>query len=235
MRNLLKHQEDLRIREQDTHPIPFKWINKELVSPKSSNKDVPPPLESSIILAALQNTRYPDALLATVVRRVKTDQDDENDAKGGKYIKLNRVRAGIIKACLNRKNHKEEITMAWNEDNRNPAYICGGLFAVYEKIQQDATPGTLNRTIKDAYFSSACSRPASVFPTLAKLSQNHLHKLGEGGRVFYGRLVGGLMNQLEGEFPQTLSLDDQGRFIIGYYQMNQKLWTSKEETKEDEN
>lgn len=43
------------------------------------------------------------------------------------------------------------------------------------------------------------------------------------------------MNQLEGEFPQTLSLDDQGRFIIGYYQMNQKLWTSKEETKEDEN
>lgn len=103
IQNLLKHQEDLRIREQDTHPIPFKWINKELVSPKSSNKDVPPPLESSIILAALQNTRYPDALLATVVRRVKTDQDDENDAKGGKYIKLNRVRAGIIKACLNRK------------------------------------------------------------------------------------------------------------------------------------
>lgn len=236
IQNLLKHQEDLRIREQDTHPIPFKWINKELVSPKSSNKDVPPPLESSIILAALQNTRYPDALLATVVRRVKTDQDDENDAKGGKYIKLNRVRAGIIKACLNRKNHKEEITMAWNEENRNPAYICGGLFAVYEKLQKDATKGTLNRTIKDAYFSSACSRPASVFPTLAKLSQNHLHKLDEERvRVSYGRRVGDLMNQLEGEFPQTLSLDDQGRFIIGYYQMNQKLYTRNEETKEDEN
>lgn len=235
IQNLLKHQEDLRIREQDTHPIPFKWINKELVSPKSSNKDVPPPLESSIILAALQNTRYPDALLATVVRRVKTDQDDENDAKGGKFIKLNRVRAGIIKACLNRKNHKEEITMAWNEENRNPAYICGGLFAVYEKIQKDATKGPLNRTIKDAYFSSACSRPASVFPTLAKLSQNHLHKLDEERvRVSYGRRVGGLMNQLEGEFPQTLSLDDQGRFIIGYYQMNQKLYTRNEETKEDE-
>lgn len=128
--------------------------------------------------------------------------------------------------------------MAWNEENRNPAYICGGLFAVYEKIQKDATNGTLNRTIKDAYFSSACSRPASVFPTLAKLSQNHLHKLGEGGRIWDGRLVGfvgDLMNQLEGEFPQTLSLDDQGRFIIGYYQMNQKLYTRNEETKEDEN
>ena len=109
---------------------------------------------SSIILAALNNTKYPDALLVTVIRRVKIDSDEENK----NFIKLNDTRAGIIKACINRKYNKEEITMAWNDENKNPAYLCGGLFAVYEKIQQDSSGGNLNRTIKDAYFASAYSR-----------------------------------------------------------------------------
>ena len=116
--------------------------------------------------------------------------------------------------------------MAWNEENKNPAYLCGGLFAVYEKIQQDSSGGNLNRTIKDAYFASACSRPASVFPKLAKLAQNHMRKLSEGSEVYYNKLLGAVMNKLDGAFPATLSLDDQGRFIVGYYQMNQKLYKS---------
>ena len=133
---------------------------------------------------------------------------------------------GIIKACLNRKNNKEEFTLAWNDENKNPAYLCGGLFAVYEKIQQESSGGNLNRTIKDAYFASACSRPASVFPKLAKLSQNHMRKLGDGKQIYYNRLIGSVCDGFDGEYPQTLSLDDQGRFIIGYYQMNKKLYTS---------
>ena len=118
--------------------------------------------------------------------------------------------------------------MAWNEENYNPAYLCGGLFAVLEKIQQDSSGGNLNRTIKDSYFASACSRPASVFPKLAKLSQNHLRKLNEGTEIYYNKMIGSIMNSLDGEFPATLNLDDQGRFIVGYYQMNKKLYTSNE-------
>ena len=149
-----------------------------------------------------------------------------NDEEKKKNIKLNDARAGIIKACLNRKYNKEEITMAWNEENKNPAYLCGGLFAIYEKIQQDSSGGNLNRTIKDAYFASACSRPASVFPKLDKLAQNHLRKLSEGSVVYYSKLLGAVMDKLDGSFPATLSLDDQGRFIVGYYQMYQKLYKS---------
>lgn len=220
--NLIKHQCDLMINESNTRPVYFGGIARELKSPKSTDDKVPAPLMTAIMLAALNNTRYPDALLSTVIRRVKTDSDEENN----RYIKLNNIRAGIIKACLNRKYNKEEITMAWNEENRNPAYLCGGLFAVYEKIQQDSSGGNLNRTIKDAYFASACSRPASVFPKLAKLAQNHIRKLSEGSEVYYNKLLGAVMNKLDGAFPATLSLDDQGRFIVGYYQMNQKLYKS---------
>ena len=116
--------------------------------------------------------------------------------------------------------------MSWNDDNKNPAYLCGGLFAVYEKIQQDSSGGNLNRTIKDSYFSSACSRPSSVFPKLAKLAQNHMRKLSEGSEIYYNKMIGDVMSSLDGEFPATLGLDDQGRFIVGYYQMNKKLYTS---------
>ena len=222
LNNLIKHQNDLLINEKNTRPIYFGGIAKELISPKSTNEKVASPLMSAIMLAALNDTKYPDALLATVIRRVKTDSDEDKKP----YIKLNDTRAGIIKACLNRKKNKEEITMAWNEDNKNPAYLCGGLFAIYEKIQQDSSGGNLNRTIKDSYFASACSRPSSVFPKLAKLSQNHMRKLSEGAEIYYNKMIGDIMSSIDGEFPATLNLDDQGRFIVGYYQMNKKLYTS---------
>ena len=116
--------------------------------------------------------------------------------------------------------------MSWNTENKNPAYLCGGLFAIYEKIQRDSVEGTLNTTIKDSYFSSACSRPSVVFPKLARLANNHMRKLDTNATVFYSKMIQELVDGLDGEFPKTLSLDDQGRFIIGYYQMNQKLYTS---------
>ena len=225
LNNLIKHQNDMLINEKNIRPMYFGSIAKELISPKSTNDKVSPPLMSAIILAALNNTKYPDSLLATVIRRVKTDSDEENKP----YIKLNDTRAGIIKACLNRKYKKEEITMSWNDDNKNPAYLCGGLFAVYEKIQKESSGGNLNRTIKDSYFASACSRPSSVFPKLAKLAQNHIKKVEQDKPYFakkYKEDINDLIDGLDGEFPATLGLDDQGRFIVGYYQMNKKLYTS---------
>lgn len=228
IKNIQKHQDDLRIRDDSKYSVYFRNIEKELVSPKSNNEKVPAPLMTNIILSALNGTTYPDGLLSTIIRRVKTDSDEEHNH----YIKLNDTRAGIIKACLNRKYKREEILMAWNDENKNPAYLCGGLFAVYEKIQQDSSGGNLNRTIKDAYFSSACSRPASVFPKLAKLSNNHLRKLSDGSAVYFNKMIQKIVGELDGEFPSTLDLDNQGRFIIGYYQMNQKLYTSKTEGKD---
>jgi CRISPR-associated protein Csd1 len=66
-------------------------------------------------------------------------------------------------------------------------------------------------------------------PKLEKLSQNHIKKIPEGSAVYYQKLVDSLMNGLDGGFPSTLSLDDQGRFIVGYHQMNARLYTKKTE------
>ncbi len=117
--------------------------------------------------------------------------------------------------------------MSLDLENKNQAYLCGRLFAVLEKIQQDASGGGLNRTIKDSYFASACSKPSTVFPKLYKLSQNHIKKL--SSPIFYNKLCGEILDGLDGKFPSTLSLDDQGRFIVGYAQQNKALYTKKSE------
>jgi len=232
--NFAQHQRDLQIDVQNRRQIYFSWIARELISPKSTNEKVPPPLMASIILAALNGQNYPHALLDTVVRRIKTDHDEE----GKPFIKLNDTRAGIVKACLNRQarlqGREEEFTMSLNESNLNPAYLCGRLFAVLEKIQQDSLSGAnINRTIKDSYFASACSRPASIMPKLMLLSQNHMRKLSERRVIYYTRLIGEITNGLDGEYPQTLDLDSQGRFIIGYYQQNSDLYTRKDNDNQD--
>lgn len=169
LEHVAAHQKDIRILEKQK-PVSMYWIQKQLVSPKSKDAKVPPPLIAGLFASILNGTRYPDALLATVIARVKTDTDETQQKK------VNHIRAGLIKGCLNRKAKKEEITMSLNLDNTNQAYLCGRLFAVLEKIQQDASGGNLNRTIKDSYFSSACSKPATVFPKLIQLSQNHLKR-----------------------------------------------------------
>lgn len=227
LEHVAAHQKDIRILEKQK-PVSMYWIQKQLVSPKSKDAKVPPPLIAGLFASILNGTRYPDALLATVIARVKTDTDETQQKK------VNHIRAGLIKGCLNRKAKKEEITMSLNLDNTNQAYLCGRLFAVLEKIQQDASGGNLNRTIKDSYFSSACSKPATVFPKLIQLSQHHLKKIKAKEKyvVFYQNLCGDIIDQLEDAFPNTLSLDEQGKFIIGYYQQNKALYAKKEKQQE---
>ena len=174
--NVIRHQNDLRINGNQKL-ISFSQINRELISPKATNPNYDPSLIAKLMNAVVNGYMYPIGLLENVIRRIKLDSDTERSS----FIKLNDVRAGIIKAYLNRKsrinNEKEEITMYLDKENANQAYLCGRLFAVLERIQQSAAGGKLNRTIRDTYFSTAVTQPAVVFPKIMRLSQYHLAKL----------------------------------------------------------
>ena len=226
--NIARFQEDMQI-SRELHPVSLDRIRKEIKSPKSKTETINPELFSKLFESILYGRKYPMALLENVIRRIKTDTD--------RLDRINEIRAGIIKACINRNYEKEEIKMALDKENYGQAYLCGRLFAVLEKLQQDASGNSLNRTIKDAYFASASSKPAMVFPKLIKLAQNHLNKV--KSPVFYNKLIGEIINQLNGEFPDTLMLVDQGKFIIGYYQQYQSFFekneaSNKNVTEEDE-
>ena len=116
--------------------------------------------------------------------------------------------------------------------NTNAAYLCGRLFAVLEQAQQSAAESKLNRTITDAYFASASSTPAVIFPKLLKLAQYHLKKAKNGEEL--ARSIGIIINMLGNEFPKNLSLVDQGKFIIGYYHQNSAMTYRKEENKNED-
>ena len=230
--NVKQHQQDMAICGSNGE-IPLWRINKELISPNSANA-ISPALQSDIFQAILNGTNYPYTLLETVVRRVCTDSDTDSNNK----IKINEVRAGLIKAFINRKarinGDKEEITVALNPENKNPAYLCGRLFAVLEKIQLEAADVKLNRTIKDAYFSSASSRPALIFPKLIDLSKFHLSKLSEGRAIYFSKLIDEIMDNIEDNLPANLSLIDKGNFQVGYFHQNSYFFTKKDKNEEPE-
>ncbi len=226
LQNTIKHYLDMQIGSGGK-PATVRTICKELVSPKSSNDKVPPALMAKLFDAIINGTVYPDALLAAVVRRVKTDSDEENNG----FIKMNNVRMGLIKACINRsarqKGKQEEIKMSLDLENRDPAYLCGRLFCRLEDIQRRASGDTLNRTIKDSYFSSAATRPAVVFPRLLSLSQHHLAKIDDKTSRFMDKEVTEIIGMMGSEFPAHLTLKEQGVFMLGYYQQKNERFEKK--------
>lgn len=220
--NIARFQRDLQVSEK-FHSVALWQIKREMISPRSKNDKVNPALMSGMIETIIYGRTYPQSLLETMVRRVKIDEGS---------AKLNSIRAGVIKACINRNQEKEELKLSLDKTNQSQAYLCGRLFAVLEKLQQDASNNSLNRTIKDAYFASASAKPALVFPKLIRLAQNHLNKVKYP--VYYNKLIGEIIDGLNGAFPETFRLMDQGRFDIGYYQQNQDLWKKADKSEEAE-
>ena len=105
-------------------------------------------------------------------------------------------------------------------DNQHPAYRLGRLFAVLEKIQEEASPG-LNATIRDRYYGAASSTPVVVFTTLLRLKNAHLKKIDKPALVhWYEKLIAEILEPVS-DIPGHLSLPDQGRFALGYYHQRQ--------------
>ena len=190
-------------------------------APLGKAENIPPNLEGELMRAILEGLPYPAALLNAVIRRIKVERD------------VTQIRAALIKACINRncrfrkKTQQEELAVSLDPNNMNIGYRLGRLFAVLEKIQEEANPG-LNATIRDRYYAAASSAPVTVFGRLMTLKNHHLAKLENiGRRVNLERLVGEIVDGIK-DFPAHLTLDDQGRFAVGYYHQRQDLFAKKE-------
>lgn len=221
MENINQHHLDMQFNEKDKQ-ISI-WVMKEQLKSPIAKKDLPPDLSTKIFHSILTNSPYPRFLLDTVVYRVKTDQDD-----GNKFESTNRTRVRIIKAVLIRLNTiiREDFSML-NIENKDSAYNCGRLFAILETIQRKALGDSVNATIKDRFFSSACSTPHLVFPRLIKLTQSHLGKIDGGLKIHYERALMDVIGNLNDSFPKAFNMEKQGVFILGYYQQKECLYTKK--------
>lgn len=233
LRNFQRFYEELEIAgpEWAEEQPALRKLLEETVNQNSRDKSIPPALGSECLRAILVHGKFPASLYYGILIRIRADQ--------GKN-KINRRRAALIKAILLRNYGelylgKGEDFVALNENCRDRAYILGREFAVLEKIQGAANL-TVNATIRDRYFNSACGTPAMVFPLLFRLKESHLRKIrneNPGLAVFCERILTELQGMLEvsesvGAFPSRLSLNEQGMFILGYYHQRQKFYEKKE-------
>ena len=181
---------------------------------------LPPALGGAVVDAILAgpDVPYPSLWLNAAVGRCRAERA------------VNYLRAAAIKACLNRQirfrhgTEKEFLPML-DLSNTHPAYRLGRLFAVLEKIQEEASPG-LNATIRDRYYGAASSTPVAVFTTVLRLKNAHLKKLAPGRVAWFEKLLGEVLGPLS-DFPKHLPLPDQGRFALGYYHQRQDFFTRK--------
>lgn len=205
--------------------IPLWALLRETVNPNANDKTPAPQMAGDTLRAVFTGGRYPETLYRQTLLRIRAEHD------------ITRGKAAIVKGYLlrntkHRKDYayiKEASTMALNEASNYTPYVLGRLFSTLEAVQSAANPG-INTTIKDKYFNSACATPAAVFPILLKLANSHLKKLGGGLAVNYSKQIGALVARLETAFPKTLSLEEQGAFILGYYHQTQKRFEKKNTT-----
>ena len=121
------------------------------------------------------------------------------------------------------------MAVGLDPSNTNVGYRLGRLFAVLEKIQEDANPG-INATIRDRFYGAASSNPVAVFPQLLKLKNHHLSKLdNQGFKITHEKRLAEIFDGLPGDMPAHLIMDDQARFAIGYYHQRQALFTSNKD------
>lgn len=195
---------------------------RETVNQKSKDKTPVPNMAAMVLQSILSGKRYPESLYINTLIRIRSENGNVTWGK-----------AAIIKAFLikNYKWKEGENYMSLEENCNDTPYILGRLFSVLESIQKDANP-TISSTIRDRYFNSACMTPASVFPILLRLKNSHIKKLererGAGTKIYYENLVGNLMDNLNG-FPHRLTLEEQGKFMFGYYHQTQKKYGKKED------
>jgi CRISPR-associated protein Csd1 len=231
-RHLARYFALQRIAERDgTEGRPLRLYDLAAATVRDLNKDLPPNVPRVLLHVALKGGPLPTWLLFQAVKRNRSEQ------------RITRPRAALIKmVLLSQQDHVtlEDTMEKLNSANRDPAYLCGRLFALLEAVQRAAIPGS-NTTITDRFFGTASSAPASVFGRLLRGAQAHLNKLRKEKTGTYEALQRRLEDVQRGltTFPRILTLEEQGLFSLGYYHqraadraqqslidrlMNMKIW-----------
>jgi len=164
----------------------------------------------ALMRRALHGLPVGRSVLAAALNRLRREQ-------GSGRLAADRV--GLIRLCVNdiQKTRQGGPIMAdclKNQDQKDAAYRCGQLLAIYEALQYRAL-GEVNATVGDRYYAMASTRP------LGHLSRAHLTRLRRdplkrGAAMALHQRVAELTCAI-GDFPASLSLEEQGRFVIGYH------------------
>ena len=181
-------------------------------------KNVPSIRGLELVRRAFEGAPLGYSLLAALLARLRV---------AGETARLAPHRIALVRMTVNdiatRSGSGEALmTEALDSALTNPAYLCGRLLAVFGSLQHRAQ-GDVGVTVVDRYYALASTNPAVAFPKIEQLGQHHLRKLrrddGAAAYSIEARLVElhASIARHGGRFPGQLSLEDQGRFAIGFH------------------
>lgn len=221
---ICRHFIDMEVVDTRLEKKPYMSLRNILSTVTLGGKvsDATPNLPDAVVKSIFQGIPYPQPLFASCIRRIRAESSDKD--KSAIHI----TRAAIIKAYLNRIENKQKIQVMLDKDNTNQGYLCGRLFAVLDKIQEEANN---QHSIRERYMNSASSTPAAVFSTILNLSNHHVENLkNEGRKIFFEKLKQEIISKIDADgFKAQLDLQDQGRFFIGYYHQRQDFFSKNED------
>lgn len=231
--NIKRYFDELSIVKPESYPEYFSiWRLLVNIAQQGDSDKIPPNLAGDIVRAIICGLPYPETLLQAALRRIRSGI--KRRSKNGN-VSIERTTpeiAALLKAYLNRyyrfhpKHDYKEVNKQLDINQPSTGYQLGRLFAVLEKIQEEANPG-INTSIRERFYGSACSTPVIVFNNLLKLKNHHLSKLDKNSKVVYfERLLGEIIDKIT-EFPSYLTLHEQGLFAIGYYHQRQSFYKTK--------
>ena len=218
--NIARWFQDLTIIDPE-HLLPKRdfslWALLATLVPRKGGKPdfdkLAPQAATELLSAALNGGALPQPILFAAIRRHQLEDN-----------KINPARLALIKACLIRSaNRKETDTMKENLDpeSKDRAYLCGQLFAVIGRLQLLAL-GKVGASIAERTYGGVATRPATTFGPLFTKLPAYLKKANTrfpGSGTNKQKELESLSVRVEalGGIPQTLGLEDQGRFALGYY------------------
>ena len=221
---ICKHFNDMEVVDTRLEKKPYMSLRNILSTVTHGGKvsDATPNLPDAIVKSIFQGVPYPQPLFASCIRRIRAESSDKDNNA------VHITRAAIIKAYLNRIDNNQKIEIMLDKDNTNQGYLCGRLFAVLDKIQEEANN---QHSIRERYMNSASSTPAAVFSTILNLSNHHVENLkNEGRKIYFEKLKQEIISKIDADgFKAQLDLQDQGRFFIGYYHQRQDFFVKNED------
>ncbi len=218
-------------RDFKFYALLFGMVRKEL-------DELPPQISTQLLHAALRGTPLPQSALAAALKRQQIEPKGEDAMRNAVVL----ARLALIKACLlrspNSQNNNSQtkdkaMTECLNPESRDPSYLCGRLFAVFDRLQYLAQGG-VSAGVVERYYASASTTPALVMGRLFRNAQFHLAKAEGGVAGNAAQDFEAITCALGDQFPPTLDLEGQGRFALGYYHQKAEYRRPTAERKEKE-
>ncbi len=177
---------------------------------RDPSKELPSPFAQDLFRRAVNAKPLPARIVPLALNRLKSDIVSDQTS-------FNTARMGLLKAYLNRKNGDQTVNPYLNHEHPDPAYHCGRLLAVLARLQQAAL-GDVGAGVVQRFYSATSQAPALTLGRMLANAQNHLAKLGGGLAHLFDTEIASIVARVDSRFPQTLDLERQSLFALGYYQ-----------------